>query len=156
MADREKVPEGTPRHYSSSSSSSSDKKKREMAPPYKDIKKRKDGPEACSAHSRGAAGAAEPTADVTVAPPVAGPSHVPNSSDCSSIADKYDRLSALVGGLIDKLEKGSDTDVPRHDFSGFHTLSSSESEEGELSQHVPDCLDELDQFSCVQSDPNMT
>ncbi|MPC73661.1 hypothetical protein E2C01_067997 [Portunus trituberculatus] len=122
MADREKVPEGTPRCFSSSSFSSSDRKRREMSPPDKDVKKRKDGPEACSAHPRGAAVAAEPTVDVVVAPLVAGPSHVPGPFDCSSMANKYDRLSALVGGLIDKLEKGSDTNVPRHDFSGFHTV----------------------------------
>ena len=156
MADREKVLEGTPRRSSASSSSSSDRKRREMAPPDKDAKKRKDGPVVCSAQPRGVAGAAGPTEDGAVVSPVAGPSHVPGTSDCSSLSDKYDHLSALVSGLIDKLDKGVDADVPGHDFSGFHTLSSSEGEEGELSLPVPDCLDELDKFSCVQPDPITT
>lgn len=156
MADREKVPEGTPRCFSPPSSASSDGKRRERPPHVKIAKKRKDDPVACSAHSRGTAEAAGPTEEVAVAPPVAGPSHVPDPSASSAMADKYDKLSALVGGLIDRLEKGSDTDVSRHDFSGFRNLSSSEDEEGEIRQLAPDCLDELDQFSHAQHNPNAT
>lgn len=97
---------------------------------------------ACSAPPREAAGAGGPAENVVVAPPVAGPSHVPDPSPGSSMADKYDKLSALVGGLIDRLDKGSDVDVSSPAFSGFQHPPSSGDEDGEISQPIPDCLDE--------------
>lgn len=38
-------------------------------------------------------------------------------------------------------------------FSGFHGLSPQENE-GEIPDHTPDCLDDLDKFSCIQHDPD--
>lgn len=153
MADPGKVREGTPRHHSSSASSSSDRKRREKAPPDVDSKKRKDDPAAYGVSPRGeSVAAAQAVEDAMLVPPVPGPSSAHDTSHHSFSDDKYDRLSALVSGLLEKLNKGPDTDASRADFSGFHDVSSSE-DEGGHSQPVPDCLDELDQLASPTADP---
>ena len=67
--------------------------------------------------------------------PVAGPSHVATAAELRSVSGEsvaMDRLSTLLSGLIDRLDKvpappvGSP--ITGTDFSGFHVLSSSEEE----------------------------
>ena len=62
-----------------------------------------------------------------------------------------DQLSALLVGVIDKLDKGCASDVvstdSMPDFSGFHDLPSSDGEDGNLPARTTDPLDELDKLS---------
>ncbi|XP_045101327.1 uncharacterized protein LOC123498229 [Portunus trituberculatus] len=62
-----------------------------------------------------------------------------------------DKLSSLVSGLIDKLNRtpappDASTDT-RNDFSGFHALSSSKDEAGVAPASQPDPLDGLDHLT---------
>lgn len=60
------------------------------------------------------------------------------------------RLSTLLSGLTGRLDKAPARPVESGgtgaDFSGFHALSSSEEEEGQLGATPPDPLDDLDQL----------
>ena len=83
--------------------------------------------------------------------PVAGPSHVATSAELPSVSGEtvaMDRLSLLLSSLIDRLDKTPtqpvESLVASTDFSGFHALSSSEEEEGQIQDSQPDPLDNLD------------
>ena len=87
-------------------------------------------------------------------PSLAGPSHAAaTSADTPGPEDRValDRLSTLVSGLIDKLDKtparqGGSMDTGT-EFSGFHALSSSDDEAGVVPPSQPDPLDGLDELS---------
>ena len=86
--------------------------------------------------------------------PVAGPSHGATSAEAPSVSGEgaaMDRLSSLLSGLIDRLDKVPaqpvESPVTGTDFSGFHVLSSSEEEEGQIRASQPDPLDALDQLA---------
>ena len=71
--------------------------------------------------------------------------------DVSRVNVNMDRLSAIITGLIDKLDHAPAQPVASVGsggaFSGFHVLSSSEDEAGPCSAPVPDPLDSLVQFT---------
>lgn len=97
---------------------------KEKASPDKDANKKKDGPVACSAHPR-----VETVSMLEGILPqqVAGPSNVNSTPECTSMDDKSNHLSALVSGLLNKLDGGPETDVLRGsfiNFSSFHGFSS--------------------------------
>ena len=70
--------------------------------------------------------------------PLGGPNYA-KTVEGSTRSEPYDRPSALLSGLIDKLDNKSPvTDVPTGnniDLSGLHNLSSSEGEDRE----IPEC-----------------
>ena len=83
--------------------------------------------------------------------PVAGPSHVATSAELPLVSGEtvaMDRLSLLLSSLIDRLDKTPtlpvESPVASTGFSGFHALSSSEEEEGQIQASQPDPLDNLD------------
>ncbi|MPC65280.1 hypothetical protein E2C01_059413 [Portunus trituberculatus] len=86
--------------------------------------------------------------------PVAEPSRVATSAELPSVSGEsaaMDRLSTLLSGLIDRLDEAPaqpvESIVTGTDFSGFHALSSSEEEEGQIQASQPDPLDDLDQLA---------
>ena len=145
MSDQRDKAHETPRR---SSSSSSDRKR-----PTKDsvdipAKKRK------SPLVQGVEeGCIQPRPDRSSPPPVAGPSHANTAAECSSGGDDFNRLSALLSDLIGKLDKEpTQADVlqeSRANFSAFHNISSSEDEATEISECLPDPLDELDTLTSL-------
>ncbi|MPC30784.1 hypothetical protein E2C01_024053 [Portunus trituberculatus] len=86
-------------------------------------------------------------------PSLPGPSLAGATSESAVFGDRValDRLSSLVSGLIDKLNRtpappNASTDTG-NDFSGFHALSSSEDEAGVAPASQPDPLDGLDHLT---------
>ncbi|XP_045105481.1 uncharacterized protein LOC123500990 [Portunus trituberculatus] len=145
MSDQRDKAHETPRR---SSSSSSDRKR-----PTKDsvdipAKKRKS-----PLVERVEEGCIQPRPDRSSPPPVAGPSHANTAAECSSGGDDFNRLTALLSDLIGKLDKEpTQADVlqeSRANFSAFHNISSSEDEATEISECLPDPLDELDTFNSL-------
>ena len=93
-----------------------------------------------------------PPADASP-PSLAGPSHVATSADSAVFGDRValDRLSSLVSGLIDKLDRAparpEGSMNTGTEFSGFHGLSSSDDEDGAVPPTPPDPLDGLDHLN---------
>ena len=148
MEDRDK-------HQRPSRSSSplgpTDRKRRDPDPPGKDAKRRKDttgNQTRTKAISTPAPAAVAGSSGTSTLPP-----------EFSSKDEKLDRLSALLVGLIDKLDKGSASDVVSTDrmpdFSGFHDLPSSDGEDGNLPARTTDPLDELDKLSPAPVEDNV-
>ena len=134
----------TPRRSGSSSSGGKKRSKGEM-----------DGLDSSEKRSRSSKDGFAPRHSCASPPsPVAGPSHVYTSAELRSVSGEnaaMDRLSTLLTGLIDRLDKAPaqpfESPVPETDFSGFHALSASEEEEGEIQACQPDPLDDLNQLA---------
>ena len=134
----------TPRHSGSSSSGGKKRSSGEM-----------DGLDSSGKRSRSSIDdSAQRQSCASPPSPVAGPSHVVMSAETPSVSGEnaaMDRLSTLLSGLIDRLDKvpaqPMQSPVPGTDFSGFHTLSSSEEEEGQIQASQPDPLDDLNQLA---------
>ncbi|MPC82980.1 hypothetical protein E2C01_077669 [Portunus trituberculatus] len=82
------------------------------------------------------------TYNAGLTPSVATSAELPSVSGESAAID---RLSTLLSGLIDRLDK-----APAQPVDGFHALSSSEEEEGQIQASQPDPLD-LDQLACDEN-----
>lgn len=137
MADHRGLSQETPRR---SSSSSGDKKrqKREDDVPRGEVKKKKED----------SASTPQPC-DVDAPPPaVAGPSGY--SVNKADTGENFDRLSGLLSSLIEKLDYKADSTTPRSSVRGDHDFSSSGGEDGELSECLPDPLDDLDALCSSQ------
>ncbi|XP_045131599.1 uncharacterized protein LOC123516406 isoform X3 [Portunus trituberculatus] len=155
MSARDKA-QGMPRHSSSLSSSTSEGKRREKDPMDSEAKQRKAAStEDCTSQPLLTACASQPSAH----PSVAGPSsvNIPAASPPPDV--ELGCLSSLLSGLIERLDKSVAPQVsPGYSasFSGFHALSSSEDEDGEIvecpsQQSVSDPLDDLDTFTASQT-----
>lgn len=81
-------------------------------------------------------------------PTVAGPSSY--SVNKAATDENFDRLSILLSSLIEKHDNKADSTTPRSSVSGYHELSSSGGEDGELSEVLPDPLDDLDALCSQQ------
>ncbi|MPC68198.1 hypothetical protein E2C01_062395 [Portunus trituberculatus] len=137
MADQEDA--GPARSSPSSASGYVHKKRRDVEPSGKDSKKRKDCHEGRRGQSR---------SDISDLPSPAGPSDVSATPvQAPPTEDKFDCISALLTGLMERLDKdagpASSASGPP-DFAGFQEVSSSEREDGECPEDDPDPLDELD------------
>ncbi|MPC48013.1 hypothetical protein E2C01_041777 [Portunus trituberculatus] len=97
--------------------------------------------------------------DSTPPPPCASPPSLPGTSSAGATSESavfgdrvaLDRLSSLVSGFIDKLNRtlaspDASTDTG-NDFSGFYALSSSEDEAKVAPASQPDPLDGLDHLT---------
>ena len=135
---------GTPRRTSSSSSSSKKRPRNEDDNRDEVSRTKKDG-QAISGGQQ-MSGCASP-------PSVAGPSNVntgPADRPGLATTEQLDRLGAVISGLITRLENPG-TSVPQggvSDFSGFHDLSASETDEVPA-QCPPDPLEDLDTFGAA-------
>lgn len=155
MSARDKT-QGTPRR-SSSLSSTSEGKRRDMDLMDSEAKRRKAAStEVCTSQPQLLpACASQPSALASEA--VAGPSgvNIPTARPDAELG----RLSSLLSGLIEKLDKSAAPQVSPGNsagFSGFHNLSSSDEEDGEIleypsQQSVSDPLDDLDTFTASQT-----
>ncbi|MPC54313.1 hypothetical protein E2C01_048223 [Portunus trituberculatus] len=108
------------------------RQKRENDVPRGEVKKRKED-----------AGSTPQQHDDDVPPTAAaGPSgHNVNSGTGDT---NYDRLSCLLGSLIEKLDKKANATTSRSSYTGLHDLSPSGGEDGKISECLPDPLDDLD------------
>ena len=148
MSDRAKSL-GSPRRSSSSSCSSSDGKRREKDFPGSDAKRRKPSKEGDSTLSKTACPPPLPTA---------GPSEINEPTASQPVTADWGRLTSLLSGLIEKLDKPAATpglSGSCDGFSGFHDMSLSEDEDGEVSEcpPLPDPLDELDTLTAPVVQP---
>ena len=150
MAARDSSLNGTPRRTSSSSSSSSSKKRHRNEDDYRDEVSRSKRDRQAVSGGQQVSGCASP-------PSVAGPSHV-NTETADrpgaglATTEQLDRLGDVISGLITRLENPG-TSAPQgdtSDFSGFHDLSASETDEPEVpAQLPPDPLEDLDTFGAA-------
>ena len=134
MADQQDELARPPWPSTSSMPSSAERKRRDPEPSGKETKRRRECPE-------GRRGQLRHDIDALPAPVVAGPSAV---CPASAQDDKLDRLSVLLTGIMDKLDKKQGADesaASTSDFVGFHDISSSEYEDGECSENVTVPLD---------------
>ena len=151
MSDRDKA-QGTPRR-SSSSLSSTKGKHREKDPLDCTTKWRKASGEGSSSLPLAAC-----ASQSSSHPSVAGPSGVNIPCAAPPQDTELGRLSSLLSGLIEKLDKSTGPQVsPGHssNFSGFHVLSSSEDEAVAVpvcppQAPAPDPLDDLDTLTACQ------
>ncbi|KAK8394286.1 hypothetical protein O3P69_006469 [Scylla paramamosain] len=152
MADHRGQSQETPRR------SSTDKKRqrREDDVPRGDVKKRKDAgssPHRATPHPA-TPHPAPPQRDDDAPPPAAAVAAAgPSGQSVTSAAAgdvNYDRLSCLLGSLIEKLDKKAEATTSPSSFTGVHDLSSSGSEDGELAECLPDPLDGLDALCSPQ------
>ena len=135
MADHRGQSQATPR-LSSAPSVDKKRQRREEDVPRGDDKKRKEDANAA------------PRAEDAPPPAAAGPS---GHSVRSAVEDvNYDRLSCLLGSLIERLDKKAAVPSSRSSVAGLHDLSSSDGEDGELTECLPDPLDDLDALCSPQ------
>ncbi|KAK3892397.1 hypothetical protein Pcinc_003767 [Petrolisthes cinctipes] len=117
----------------------------EKVSPERDTKKKKFSHEG---------GPSQSPVECASPPSLPGPNGVNiTPTENSSKDDTYDRLSGLITGLFEKLDRKSEANVLKcsnTDYSVFHEVSPSESEEREIPENVPDPMDELDTFNCGQ------
>ena len=130
MSERDKAP-GTPRRPPSPASGG---KRRERDPLEGDGKRRKASRDSCST---------QPPLACASPQSAAGPSHVNNTAVSLPSEVNYDRLSNLLGVLIDKLDKPA---VPTVSVEADFNFPPSDDEAAEVSRCLPeaDPLDDLD------------